>query len=125
MSLLVANPNFVQQHRPYQAGLFVNRQDEIDKIKEKIRLIQSEQSVSHSVINYWGIEGIGKSWLLHYLKDKFSYINNDKEKYPAFTTLFDFREIEGENELVRFAKDLSDQIFDQLLTNIPTQIRPR
>lgn len=126
MSVLVeSNPNLVQMHRPYKAGLFVNRQDEIKEIHEKIRLVQAEQTVSYPVINYWGIEGIGKSWLLHYLNDKLSYSQNNNKKFPTLTTLLDFREIKGGDVLDRFAKKLSAQILDQLSTHVPNKLRPR
>jgi hypothetical protein len=126
MSLLTANPIFVQNHRPYQEDLFVNRQDEVEKITDKIRLLQAEQPVSQSVINYWGIEGIGKSWLLNFLKDKFSYSRNIiYNKIPTFAVLYNFRDMDAGDGLSRFARDVSSQVLEQLKSVLPSEAKPR
>lgn len=117
MSLLEASPTLVQQHRDYQANLFVNRHDEIETVENKIRLVQSDQTVSDSIINYWGVGGIGKTWILRRLNDKFAYHDMHQDKYPTFALLFDFRNYDEKNLLVNFTKNLATQTLDQLASS--------
>lgn len=123
MTFPVANIDLIHNHLSYDPKLFVNRQHEIDTIQNRVRLAQSEQVVSDSVINYWGIDGIGKTWLLRYLNDKFSYRAPVQEKYPSFTVLFDFREIQGDNLFGNFAKNVASQVLHQLAAVLSVSVR--
>jgi hypothetical protein len=120
-----ANLISVQKHRPYEAQLFVNRQDEIRAIHDRIRLAQSAQAVSESVINYWGVGGIGKTWILQHLNDKFSYQSPTEEKRPSFTVFFEFQKTAEANVIEQFAQGLARRILDQLSAHISQSVRRR
>lgn len=114
MQAIQTNINLIRKHRLYEPNLFVNRQGEIDLVQKKIQLAQSNQPVSETVINFWGTRGIGKTWILKQLKNKFSYQPFGKEKYPTFSLFFEFSDIPNKNILQILAKDLASQIVTQL-----------
>ena len=114
METIQTNINLIRKHRLYEPNLFVNRQGEIDLVQEKIQLAQSSESVSETIINFWGTRGIGKTWILKQLKNKFSYQPLGKEKYPTFALFFEFSDIQNKDILEILKKDLASQIVTQL-----------
>ncbi len=105
--------SLVRTPRRYQPGLFVNRQGEIDLVQKIIQSLQSNQPVSETVINFWGTRGIGKTWILQQLKNKYLYKPSSKEKYPTFTLLFEFSDDAKKDALEKLAKDLAGQLIIQ------------
>lgn len=122
MAFPLTNMDMIQHHRSYDPKLFVNRQPEIEKVQKRVRLAQSERTVSDSIINYWGVRGIGKTWILRHLEHKFSYHVPSQEKHPSFTLFFEFQE----NELIeKFVNNLANQIISQLSTDAPQLVRKK
>jgi hypothetical protein len=117
---IMLNP---KQHLIYEPNLFVNRQREIDIVENKIRLVQSDQTVSEAVINFWGSSGIGKTWILKQLKNKFSFHPSVENKYPTFTLFFEFSNSQSKNIVEKLAKSLANQITNQLSLSLPSPIR--
>jgi hypothetical protein len=58
----------------YQPRLFVER-DELKLIIENIQLVKEGKAVKQPIINFWGVNGIGKSWLLHHLRQEYQAAN--------------------------------------------------
>ncbi len=61
--------------RPYKVEEFANRAEELNLIEKRVRAIQREEVVSTPILNFYGVIGLGKSWLVNeilsiYKKDK-------------------------------------------------------
>lgn len=53
-----------RERRAYDSTLYVNRQQEIDLVKDKCTAGTGNDTIPRPVICFWGGRGIGKSWLL-------------------------------------------------------------
>jgi hypothetical protein len=65
--------DWLQRPRAYQPSLFIERDKELAAVRSKVRQAQSSHYLRQPVIHYWGIQGIGKTWLLHHLQHLYSY----------------------------------------------------
>ncbi len=100
----------------YDPQWFVNRDDEFKKIRARVQQARNG-AVEEPIVNYWGIQGIGKSWLLQHTW--FTYQFHDAPPTPllkpTFTLLYNF-EKEGSNALL---PDVVKVLSTNLLTQIP------
>ncbi len=62
------------EFRPYTDKEFTNRANELNLIEEKVRAIQRGRIVFTPLVNFHGIIGIGKSWLITQI-----YYENERE----------------------------------------------
>jgi hypothetical protein len=60
--------------RSYDPTAFVDRQPELEKISRSVRqAIGEARRIEWPVINFWGVTGTGKSWLLQHLHHLYRY----------------------------------------------------
>lgn len=55
------------QRTVYQPHLFVERPNERKLIEENIQRAREGKRLTQPIINFWGVNGIGKTWFLHHL----------------------------------------------------------
>jgi hypothetical protein len=72
------------QRVPYQTRLYVER-PERTLIEEQI-VTKEGSRPSQPIINFWGIDGIGKTWLLHHLAEEYQA----RRKKGTFTCYYEF-----------------------------------
>lgn len=64
---------------PYDPEKFVNRDKEMTIIRERVMACQRNEVVEQSLISFWGVADIGKSWLLKHIEHSYAY----KEPEPG------------------------------------------
>lgn len=114
----------IEQHQMYETTLFVNREPELRIIKEKVRQAQAKGIIEDPIINFWGIKGIGKTWILHHLHYLYSYRPDTPTApltLPTFALLYSFS---GKPEgflLEQITHALANEMLAQLASSLKTQ----
>lgn len=75
----------------YDRSQFVDRNDELQMVEQKIRTLQRDELLVEPIINFWGVKGIGKTWLLRHLQDTFSF-DPQAAGQTTFAILYPFYE---------------------------------
>lgn len=104
----------------YRPDDFRNREDILRGIAEPIRLLQQGREVKNSLILAWGVQGVGKSWLLQHLEHEYRFIapKNTSQK-GVFTLYVDFRNFEpGKGAVARLLGTFVDSLQDRLISDI-------
>jgi hypothetical protein len=65
--------NLILRPHTYAQAQFVNRDQELLTISERVRQLQEKNQVVESIINFWGVRGIGKTWMLRRLRGEYAY----------------------------------------------------
>jgi hypothetical protein len=107
---------------PYQLDLFVNRIDELSIVNQQIQQIAQAHVQTSSVepiINFWGVRGIGKTWLLYHLYDLYSYGSVTSSApatatYPTLALLYSFSGQTTAPLLEHITSQLADNTIRQM-----------
>ncbi len=92
----VTRPIAIPRKRKYQPTEFVGRQDELRAVDQRVAQGKKGESIDYPVLNYWGIEGSGKSWLMRHLADRYrgpGQVGPGECKY-TFTALLDLGSVD-------------------------------
>jgi hypothetical protein len=102
--------------REYNPGDFQDREEELEKVASRVTKACADNEINRSIINFWGIPGIGKSWLLRYIQEKYKYYyGKPASKRPTITALFDFRKTDNHATMTaQVAREMAKQILAQL-----------
>jgi len=65
--------DLIRHPRNYQPELFINRTREADAIRKNVEQAQAGQRVANPIVNFWGVRGTGKTWLLRHLQEYYRY----------------------------------------------------
>ena len=116
----------------YDSDLFVNREEERRLIQRKVEEGRYHQPIIQPLVHFWGVMGIGKSWLLQRLRQQYRFTAEGQEpdRKPTFAVLFDFGEwkisLWQPASVARFLQTLLQRIEAQLsqdrLAPIRTQL---
>lgn len=109
----VINETFITLHRPYDTNRFVNRDFELSFVREQIRLVQEQGFSSEPVINYWGVRGIGKTWVLSHLLHTYKFRLQTSYFRPTCAVLYS-AENSRANQLSALVAHLSQELLAQL-----------
>lgn len=104
---------------PYHSEEFANREDELDPVDERMYEGLWGRKIPQPVVIYWGVNGIGKSWLLHHLAHKYRFPLCERPpgaRKDPFSALTDFKDefsltLEGWGQLL---STMVTQVADQL-----------
>ncbi len=108
------NLDLVLHPRPYQPSSFVDRV-ELETIRRKIRQAQTEDIIVEPVVNFWGVGGIGKTWLLRHLQHTYRYLATpSSETRTTFALYYTFDKAPSGASLPDLTKSLTKQILSQL-----------
>lgn len=98
----------------YDSMRFVDREAELRLIAKLCDAAATPGGTPSGVVNFWGIKGSGKTWLLHHLKDRYQYRPPQfPYQKPTITAYFSF----GQDEEVRpaeVARAFSSQVLRQI-----------
>lgn len=101
---------------------FANRTDERELIKKRVEAAQTGK-IDHPLVEFYGVVGQGKSWLLSYVASSYWFSNGQSppEEKPTFSAKIDFDELRTSFHaeprfLLQF---LIAQIKEQLAVAIP------
>src|ERR1051325_11661901 len=61
------------ERQTYEPALFVDRADQVRIVDERVSRARTDESVTAPIVNFWGGSGIGKTWLLNHLGQKYQY----------------------------------------------------
>src|SRR5438093_11087705 len=82
--------DLIRYPRSYQTDLFINRTREAEAIRKNVEQAQTGQSVTNPIVNFWGVSGSGKTWLLRHLQEYYNYRTGISALRPTFTLLHRF-----------------------------------
>lgn len=122
----LAIPPYIEEPRrplprhTYRPDDFRNREDILKGIAEQIRLLQQGRAIKNSLILAWGVQGVGKSWLLQHLEHEYRLVapRNSSSK-GIFTLYADFRNFEpGPDAVARLLGGFVDSLQVRLSKDI-------
>lgn len=101
-TLPTIDSGLITSRRLYQPSLFVNRAEQLRIVDEKVRWAQRDKTriIPEPIINYWGVAGIGKTWVLNHLTEEYKY-RTSRSGYSTFTLLYAFDKPISIENLVR------------------------
>ena len=102
---------------PYQSDEFANRVSALDLIDDRIRDGLAGRTIRQPVVFFWGVHGVGKSWLLCHLHHcyAFSPPEPERQRKGVFTALADFKDFTpNPTELARLLSHLMKQVANHL-----------
>lgn len=106
--------NLVTKPREYTTSFFIDRKSELDTIRNKIQQAQTEELIVEPVVNFWGVGGIGKTWLLRHLQHTYYLVEPAAEPRPTFALYYTFADDVTKVSVPTLAKNLAGQTLRQL-----------
>ncbi len=100
---------FGVEDEPYSKDLFVNRKENLNRISNEIKVIQSGGTAESPIFNIWGVRGIGKSWFAEHLREVYQYDGSPLDKLSLAPTFTLFH---------RFPKEKIDRIDNEEFTRV-------
>lgn len=105
---------------PYRREWFINRDKEIELVDRKVEEGRYRNPITQPLLHFWGVMGIGKSWLLQWLAERYRFTPESRKerRCPTFTILFDFRQVKislwQPTSVVKLLEQLARDLQDQL-----------
>jgi hypothetical protein len=102
---------------PYQYDEFANRDPALELIGDRVRDGRAGRFIRQPVVLFWGVHGVGKSWLLCHFQRLYAFSppEPERQRKGVFTALADFKDFApGPAELTRLLSRLVEQIADHL-----------
>ncbi len=93
MANIAAEAGFrLPDRREYAPQFFVNHDDAIKLVDGKVVQGQAGAPVDEPIVNFWGPAGIGKTWLLKHMREKYTYPRQSTPAWqiPTCALLCDF-----------------------------------
>ena len=118
----------IQPPRSYQPSLFVNRETELQTVAKKVRQAQERGIVEDPLMSFWGIKGIGKTWILRHLHHLYAYGAESAAvpfSAPTFALLYTFPDNPVQSLLKHVARVLAEEALTQLSSTLPPKERER
>jgi len=110
----------VEDRRIYNSKLFVDRRPQLDLIAERVDSAYMNKFVPSPLVNFWGVKGIGKTWLLRYLNDKYQYPRREPE--ATFSLFYSFEDNPLTYQVERIVRTLAPEVFNQVSSTISSDI---
>lgn len=112
---------------PYQQDYFVNRDYALDLIQNRIKQAQSPtKRIFLPLIKFWGMPGVGKTWLLKHVCQQYSFQKEDERPFcPIYCDLEKLSpdSIESEDTFVlKLTQTLIDEVRKNFRDSIYLQI---
>ena len=129
VSVQATSSIYIPQKEGYRREGFVGRQDELNAVDQRVKQGKKGEDIDYPVLNYWGIEGSGKSWLMHHLADRYrgpGHLDPEECKH-TFTALLDLGSIDPfkwtTSNLVSILKPAVKDILDQVKGQVEDEER--
>ena len=113
-------PVAIPEKRSYTNKEFVSRKRELAEIAQRVKQGKSGANIDLPVLNFWGIEGSGKSWLLHHIAQSYQGPGRLRqgECKRTFTILLD---LDGFEKFEWTPENLA-KLLRPVAENIPAQL---
>ncbi len=98
---------------PYNSEYFFDREDEIEKVRRKIKTMLNGENVDRRTVVFRGERGTGKTWLLLHLK-RIEIVNLNKDSIESLYINFDGCIERQENEFIVDYTEI-DHLFEMLI----------
>lgn len=87
----------IPQKRVYVEEEFVGRLDELSEVEQRVQQGIEGQKIDLPVLNFWGIEGSGKTWLVHHIARTYRGRGEPTEEggKSTFTAILDFGQFDS------------------------------
>jgi hypothetical protein len=82
----------IPPRRVYTKSEFVGRREELDAVKRRASQGKKGEDIDQGILNFWGIEGTGKTWLMRHLAQRYRGPGrlNKGESKRTFVAFLDF-----------------------------------
>lgn len=104
----------------YDPRHFVGRKEELGLVAMVAETIQNQSTPSNPVVSFWGVAGIGKTWLLKHLERTYRYQSRESLSFAIYHTF----ENETGDPLPSLIRAITDAIKQQI-TPLLTQEQER
>ncbi|MCA9897708.1 MAG: hypothetical protein H6654_10310 [Ardenticatenaceae bacterium] len=107
-------PGKTQGVEEYEPKKFVNREKELAMIDERVLALRRREFVSQTLVSFWGVADIGKTWLLKEIEHRYQYDPTKANALakPTCALYYDFSEHE----------QTVTAVLHQLITTITTNL---
>lgn len=92
-------------YNPDNPDLFVNREDEINRVRKKAQALAGGGDPGYRTVVFWGHRGSGRSWLLQHLE---RLLARESSVLPLYIDLEDWRGQPSEDAVAGFITRLRD-----------------
>lgn len=111
--------------RPYQEEEFADRASVLKLIEERLRDGRAQRPMRQPVILFWGVHGVGKSWLLGHIQHLHAFTSPDpaRSQKGVFAVLADFADLDPNPAclaqiLSQMVKQIAEQVGDKYLAPV-------
>ena len=113
----------ISNRRPFKTEAFVNREGELKIVLKKVAEAQENGRVAEPVVNYWGVSGVGKSWLLQEIAERLRFKGGENAGIrPSFAIYISLITESGESKSIEtLCKALAEQLLSQLEGELATE----
>lgn len=111
----------VKNRRLYAPELFVNRDSQVELVAERVNSAYKDKFIASPIVNFWGVKGIGKTWLLHYINDQYHYQRKSPER--TFTLFFTFEDDPSAYQVDALTRALATEVSKQLSSKVLTTVK--
>lgn len=121
--LMSTYPEYIQSSFPYDPTQFVEREHELRMIADRVRPVQLGEISVEVMVHFWGVWGIGKTWLIQHVQHLYAY--SPAQQLPSlglratFTMLCSFSQ---SVPLETYIRDLAEQVLAQLGQVVPAEV---
>lgn len=122
-NLLPIQADLIEHPCTYDPELFVDREREFQTIKIKINRARFHGIIDQPIVNFWGIKGIGKTWILQQIQETYSYRADSVDISEAFARstfalLHTFSDDHATASLNYIAQSLAARALSQLSSSL-------
>lgn len=115
----------IRRPHDYYPARFVNRGSEIEKVAARVRQAQVNL-VTDPVVNFWGVKGIGKTWILRELQHRYAYHAESKTASTTLarstcTLLYTFPEEPSVLALEQVVREMATEALSQVSSALSPQ----
>ncbi len=110
------------QPREYDPARFVNRERELELVARRVNLTRAG-GLSDNIINFWGIRGTGKSWLMRHIQRQYRFQQSAPGGFARqpFSLLYPFGDVAGLALPAHLATYLAGEMLAQLAQALPDE----
>ncbi len=107
----------VQRQAIYSSDQFVGRQTELSLVKNKVEKLRQGEVELQPVVNFWAVQGSGKSWLLHHIAHLYPPKSDSSSLKPTLPLLYEFKSNKADNLLSDITRTLAHAALEQVPKN--------
>jgi hypothetical protein len=119
------------ESEPYDPRYFADRRQELKIIARRVEEGRDGHPITQPVVHFWGVRGVGKSWLLRRLQDQYRFVAGRGEEKGTFCVLVDFSTFRfscweprtAADLLEAFAQEIEEQLGEEKIQVVQGEIQ--